>query len=114
MTPRPNILIICGKNKRRSRTGEFIFKNESRFNVRSAGLSPKSDRKISEADLNWSDLVYVMETEHRTKIKDLYRHLDLPTIEVLHIPDEYEFMDEELIDLLTDRINQSLRAAYGI
>jgi protein-tyrosine phosphatase len=114
MTPRPNILIICGKNKRRSRTGEFIFKNDSRFNVRSAGLSPKSDRKISEADLNWSDLVYVMEAEHRTKIREQYRHLDLPAIEVLHIPDEYEYMDEELIDLLTDRINQSLQEAYGI
>ncbi len=64
--------------------------------------------------MNWSDLVYVMEAEQRTKIKDLYRHLDLPTIEVLHIPDEYEFMDEELIELLTDRINQSLQEAYGI
>ncbi|RIW12515.1 protein-tyrosine-phosphatase [Algoriphagus lacus] len=114
MTQRPNILIICGKNKRRSRTGEFIFKNDSRFNVRSAGLSPKSDRKISEGDLNWSDLVYVMETEHRTKIRDLYGHLDLPAIEVLHVPDEYEFMDEELVDLLTERINQSLQSAFGI
>lgn len=114
MTLRPNLLIICGKNKRRSRTGEFIFKNDSRFNVRSAGLSPKSDRKISEADLNWADLVYVMETEHRTKIRDLYRHLELPSIEVLHIPDEYDFMDEELVDLITDKINHSLQSRYGI
>lgn len=114
MTLRPNLLIICGKNKRRSRTGEFIFKNDSRFNVRSAGLSPKSDRKISEADLNWADLVYVMETEHRTKIRDLYRHLELPSIEVLHIPDEYDFMDEELVDLISDKINHSLQSRYGI
>lgn len=114
MTLRPNLLIICGKNKRRSRTGEFIFKNDSRFNVRSAGLSPKSDRKISEADLNWADLVLVMETEHRTKIRDLYRHLELPNIEVLHIPDEYDFMDEELVDLISDKINHSLQLRYGI
>ncbi|GMQ30951.1 protein-tyrosine-phosphatase [Algoriphagus confluentis] len=114
MTPKPNLLIICGKNKRRSRTGEFIFKNDPRFHVRSAGVSPKSDRKISEADLNWADLVLVMESEHRAKIRDLYRNLDLPVIEVLHIPDEYAFMDEELVDLLTERINQSLQARFGI
>lgn len=114
MFSKPNLLIICGKNKRRSRTGESIFKNDPRFHVRSAGLSPKSDRKISEADLNWADLVLVMESEHRAKIRDLYRYLDLPVIEVLHIPDEYDFMDEELVDLLTDRINQSLKSKYRI
>ncbi|MBL7779890.1 MAG: hypothetical protein JNM22_01650 [Saprospiraceae bacterium] len=105
MTERPNILVICGRNKKRSRTAEYIFKNDDRFHIRSAGLSPKSDRKISEKDLNWAHLVFVMETEQRAKIRELYRHLELPEIEVLHIPDDYEFMDEELIDMLTDRIN---------
>lgn len=105
MTERPNILVICGRNKKRSRTAEYIFKNDDRFHIRSAGLSPKSDRKISEKDLNWAHLVFVMETEQRAKIRELYRHLELPEIEVLHIPDDYEFMDEELIDMLPDRIN---------
>jgi len=50
MTERPNILVVCGRNKKRSRTAEYIFKNDNRFNIRSAGLSPKSDRKISEND----------------------------------------------------------------
>jgi predicted protein tyrosine phosphatase len=58
MTGRPNILVVCGRNKKRSRTAEYIFKNDNRFNVRSAGLSTKSDRKISENDLNWADLVF--------------------------------------------------------
>lgn len=114
MTERPNILVVCGRNKKRSRTAEYIFKNDNRFNIRSAGLSPKSDRKISENDLNWADLVFVMETGHRARIWGLYRHLELPTIEVLNIPDEYEFMNDELIELLTDRINDTLRITYKI
>lgn len=114
MKERPNILIVCGRNKKRSRTAEHIFKNDNRFNIRSAGLSPKSDRKISENDLNWADLVFVMETGHRSKIRGLYRHLELPTIEVLNIADDYEFMDEELIEILTDRINDTLRIVYNI
>ena len=114
MTERPNILVVCGRNKKRSRTAEYIFKNDDRFNIRSAGLSSKSDRKISENDLNWADLVFVMETGQRAKIWGLYRHLDLPNIEVLNIPDEYEFMNEELIEMLTDRINDTLKIAYKI
>ncbi len=112
MINRPNLLVVCGRNKKRSRTAEHIFKNDVRFNIRSAGLSPKSDRKISENDLNWSDLVLVMETEQRTKIRQLYKHLDLPNIEVLNIPDEYEFMDEELVEILNDSINARLKHMY--
>jgi predicted protein tyrosine phosphatase len=114
MNERPNMLVICGKNKRRSRTAEHIFKNDNRFNIRSAGLSPKSDRKLSDKDLGWADLVLVMETDHRSKIKELYRHLQLPEIIVLNIPDEYEYMDEELVGILDDKINEILMSNYNL
>jgi predicted protein tyrosine phosphatase len=114
MTQRPNILVVCGRNKKRSRTAEHLFKNDDRFAIRSAGLSPKSDRKLTEQDLSWADIVYVMESDQRSKIKDLYRHMELPLIEVLHIEDDYEFMDEELVLMLQDRINRSLKAAFAL
>lgn len=114
MTNRPNILVVCGRNKKRSRTAEHIFKNDDRFNIRSVGLSLKSDRKISENDLNWADLVFVMETDQRAKIRELYRHLELPKIEILNIADDYEFMNEELVEMLVDRINDALKINYQI
>jgi len=114
MSERPNILVVCGRNKKRSRTAEHIFKNDDRFNIRSAGLSPKSDRKISEKDLNWSDLVFVMIKEQRSKLKELYPQIELPPVEILNIEDDYEFMDEELIQLLTERMNESLKSIYNI
>jgi predicted protein tyrosine phosphatase len=106
MSERPNILVVCGRNKKRSRTAEFIFKNDDRFSIRSCGLSPKSDRKISEGDLNWADLVFVMEQDQKAKIKELYMHITLPPIHVLNIEDDYEFMDEELVLMLRDRMNE--------
>ena len=109
---RPNILVVCGRNKRRSRTAEHIFKNDSRFNIRSVGLSPKSDRKISEKDIKWSDIIFVMEHGQEKQISGIYRHLELPRIEVLDIEDSFEFMDEELIHTLTDRINYTMRIVY--
>ena len=114
MINRPNILVVCGKNKKRSRTSEFIFKNDNRFNIRSVGLSQKSERKISEKDLNWADLVLVMESDHKSKILDVYPYAELPEIEVLNIPDEYEFMDDELILLLNEKINYSLKIHYDL
>jgi predicted protein tyrosine phosphatase len=112
MTHRPNLLVVCGRNKKRSRTAEHLFKNDHRFAIRSAGLSPKSDRKLTEQDLTWADLVLVMENDQRSKIKDRYRHVDLPPVEVLHIEDVYEFMEEELILILQDRINHSLKVTF--
>jgi len=55
-----------------------------------------------------------METGYRARIWEQYRHMELTPIEILDIPDEYEFMDEELVKLLTDRINDTLRIAYKI
>jgi protein-tyrosine phosphatase len=48
------------------------------------------------------------------KIKDLFDYLDLPEIEVLDIEDEYEYMDEDLVEILTDRINDTLEYLLGI
>ena len=107
-------MVVCGKNKKRSRTAEFIFKNDSRFNIRSVGVSPNSIRKITENDLNWSDLVLVMENEHKSKIKELFRKINNIKIEVLNIEDEFEFMDEELVIILTEAINDRININFGI
>lgn len=64
--------------------------------------------------MNWTDLVLVMEKNQRTKISETYAHLSLPKIEILEIPDVYEFMDEELVELLTDRIIESLKLNFKI
>ncbi|MFD1145485.1 protein-tyrosine-phosphatase [Larkinella insperata] len=109
MTQRPNILVICGRNKKRSRTAEHIFKNGDRFKIRSAGLSPQSDYKVTERDLRWADLAFVMEPKQRARIWGQFRHLELPEIKVLNVADAYEFMDEELVDLLSERINRTLK-----
>ncbi|MFZ6052567.1 hypothetical protein [Halocola ammonii] len=114
MNQKPNILVVCGRNKRRSRTAEFIFKNDSRFNIRSVGLSPRSERQIKENDINWSDEIFVMEDDQKARISESFRQLDLPQIHVLHIDDEYDYLDEDLIEMLEGRINSILKVELGI
>jgi len=114
MIDKPNILVVCSRNRKRSRTAESIFKNDPRFNIRSVGLRDKSERKVSEKDILWSNIILTMEDGHKAWIMGLFRHLDLPPIEVLNIPDDFEYMDSELIDLLNDRINDTLRIVFEI
>lgn len=110
---KPNILVVCGRNKKRSKTAEYIFKNDQRLNIRSAGLSPQSARKLSENDLRWADMILVMETDQRSKIFEQFPEHRNMQIEVLDIPDDYEFMDEELVDMLQDKIDSLLETHYG-
>lgn len=85
-----------------------------RFNIRSVGVSPKSERQIKEKDVLWADIIYVMEQGQGARIAETYRHLNLPPIEVLHIEDEFEYLEPELIEMLEDRINSSLNIVYKI
>ena len=55
-----------------------------------------------------------MEADQQTKIRKVYQHLELPTIEVLDIADDYAFMDEELIDALKVKINALLAVKYEL
>ena len=98
------ILFVCSRNKRRSRTAENIFKNNNLFYAKSAGFSEKSPVKISEKLILWADLILLMEYEHSKRIRQLFNNIDLPKIEVLNIKDNYEFMDEKLIMLLTEKV----------
>tara|TARA_R110002072_G_scaffold302737_1_gene488165 strand:+ start:2325 stop:2672 length:348 start_codon:yes stop_codon:yes gene_type:complete len=101
MNERPHFLFVCSRNQWRSPTAEKVYADDARICVRSAGLSGKSPRQLALADLAWADLVLVMEREHRRRIVSQYRGVpDLPEIEVLDIPDEYGFMDAELVRLI--------------
>ena len=95
-----NFLFVCSKNKWRSATAETIYRNDSRINVRSASTSSTARKKISERDLNWADLILVMEHHHQTIITKKYKYLDLAEIIVLNIPDQYQYLSPELIEML--------------
>jgi protein-tyrosine phosphatase len=106
---KPKILFVCGRNKRRSPTAEKIYRNEPRIEVRSAGTSEKSPHPISSSDLIWADLVLVMENKYKGKISSLFRDIYLPPIKSLDIPDDYQYMDEELIELIKSSVEPQIK-----
>lgn len=95
------LLFICSRNHWRSPTAEAVYQNDPRVQVASAGVSPKAQRRVTEKLLRWADLVLVMEPSHRRRLHEQFPVLAPELrIEVLDIPDDYEFMDPELIELI--------------
>ena len=101
MKRRLRVLFVCGRNRRRSPTAARVFRNDRRVSVRAVGVSPQARRELSERDLDWADLVLVMERKHASRIRATFGGRDrFPPIETLDIPDEFEFMDEQLVALI--------------
>ena len=100
-----NILFVCSRNEWRSPTAEAIFRNHDFINAKSAGTSPSARIKISQKHLDWADLVFVMEKKHRQLLEQKFgENLDRQKIIVLDIPDEYQYMDEELVEELQNKV----------
>ena len=95
-------------------TAERVWRNHrSGIAVRSAGTSPNARRSVSEGDVEWADAICVMEKKHRSRLlAGLGWALTGKPIHVLDIPDEYKFMDPELVQILQSAVGQALGIEY--
>ena len=95
-----NLLFVCSKNKWRSPTAEAIYRKDTKANVRSVGTSSSARKRISESDILCADVILVMENKHKNIITSQYKYLNLPSMIVLDIPDDYQYMSTELIEMI--------------
>ena len=95
-------------NKQRSVTAERLYRNDARLEVRSAGVRSDAKRRVSETDLKWADVVFVMEREHKQWITMRFEGLELPPIDVLDVPDDFEVMDPQLQEMLKSLLDPEI------
>ncbi len=104
-----NILFICSRNQWRSPTAEQVWCRHAELSVRSAGTSPNARHKVSVDDIRWSDVIFVMEEKHKSRIvAEFTRLLENKPVYVLDIPDEYKFMDPELVEQVKKSVGEIL------
>lgn len=104
-----NVLFVCSKNQWRSPTAEKIYAQHASLQVRSRGTATSARQTIGTVDLQWADVIFVMESKHKQRIRAEFSDvIDNKPIHVLDIPDEYQFMDPELVDLLQISIDAFL------
>jgi predicted protein tyrosine phosphatase len=98
---RTNVLFVCSRNQWRSPTAEQVWRKHPALFVRSGGTNPNARHPVSAEDLSWAQVIFVMEEKHKSRLVAEYRRLlENKPIHVLDIPDEYRYMDAELVDLL--------------
>ena len=104
-----NILFICSRNKWRSLTAEHLFKESTLHHVRSAGTAASARVKVSEKLVAWADLIFVMEKRHREQLRERFPMvISNNNLVVLNIPDEYQYMDDELIETIKSSVAQHI------
>lgn len=99
------LLFICSRNKYRSLTAEKLFDGIPGYQVRSAGTQPEARIVVTEGHLGWADVIFVMEKSHLNRLRLKYAGaLQGKQIVTLHIPDDYVFMQPELVDELRGKL----------
>ncbi|MBU9579920.1 low molecular weight protein tyrosine phosphatase family protein [Ralstonia mannitolilytica] len=103
-------LFICSRNRLRSPTAEAVFAQWPNVETDSAGLAPDADVQLNADQLDWAEVVFVMERSHQRRLSQRFgARLRGKRVVCLNIPDDYVFMQPELVALLEKRVGPHLR-----
>jgi predicted protein tyrosine phosphatase len=107
-----NVLFVCSANRLRSPTAEQVFSTWPGVETDSAGISSGASVLLSSEQVDWADVIFVMEKTHRSKLARQSRsHLKGKRVVCLDIPDDYGFMDPVLVRMLEHRVGRFLPQA---
>ena len=99
------VLFVCSRNRLRSLTAETLFDRRNGHSVRSVGTEPGARVRVTAGHLGWADVVFVMEKRHLQRLRAKFPDaLDGRQVICLHIPDDYAYMDDALVERLRDGV----------
>ena len=99
------VLFVCSQNRLRSPTAEQVFSSEPGIEVSSAGIHKTANNPVTAELLDWADIVFVMEKSHRDKLSKQFRSsLNRKRVICLDIPDDYDYMEPSLVNLLRIKV----------
>src|ERR1700712_181485 len=96
-----NLLFVCSQNKLRSPTAEQVFSAWDGVETLSAGTNNDACNPLDGEQIEWADIIFVMEKTHRNKVLRKYKKsLNGKRLVCLDIPDDYDYMDPALVRIL--------------
>lgn len=105
LTHRQKVLFVCAQNKIRSPTAEKIFAGSHLYDVKSRGVAKDVRIKLTERDIGWADIIFVMEKNHKNRIEKAFRSVIVgKKIVCLFIDDIYEPMEDALVAELRQKL----------
>lgn len=105
------LLFVCSRNRIRSLTAEHYLAGRAGVEVRSAGTAPSARVRLTSGHVGWADIIIVMEKRHQEQVAARFPdELAGKRMVCLHIPDDYAYGDEELLDLIEAGVEPLLEA----
>lgn len=100
-----HVLFVCSQNRLRSPTAEQVFSTYTQVEVASAGLNHDAEVPLGSELVAWADLIFVMEKTHRDKLmRNFIPQLRGKRVVCLDIPDDYDYMEPALVELLKRKV----------
>jgi predicted protein tyrosine phosphatase len=83
----------------------MLFRDHPCYETRSAGTENGARIKVTACHIGWADMIFCMEKKHAARVKERFASDlgDKPLI-VLRIPDDFQFMNPALLDLLRSEL----------
>lgn len=104
------LLFICSRNRWRSPTAEKIFHGVDGIQARSAGTETGARIKVTAGHIGWADIVFVMEKKHLRRLQERFAdELADKRVVCLNIPDDFQFMQPELVTFLQSTVPSYLK-----
>jgi len=74
--------------------------------ARSAGTESGARVKVTAGHIGWADIVFVMEKKHLRRLRERFANeSSAKKVICLNIPDDYQFMQPELVELLESTVS---------
>lgn len=105
ITSRTKVLFVCAQNRMRSFTAEKMFMGSMLYDVKSRGIAKDARIRLTESDIGWADVIFVMEKNHKNRIAKEFRSAIVgKKIACLFIEDIYDPMEPALIHELRRKL----------
>jgi len=99
------LLFICSQNRLRSPTAEAVFAEYEGLETDSAGLDRSAEVPLSSEAIEWATMIFVMEKSHQRKLAANFQPwLKGKRVICLDIPDDYDYMEPALVELLKTKV----------
>lgn len=103
------VLVVCSRNQWRSPTAEKLINGMPGFEARSAGTGAAARVRVNKRHIAWAGIILVMQHHHARRLREIFGDaLAGKPMHCLDVPDDYQFMDPELVALLQQRLAECL------
>jgi protein-tyrosine phosphatase len=78
--------------------------------VKSAGTETSARIKLNSKIIEWADYIFVMEKKHKQRMSENFpAETKDKRIITLNIPDEFKYMDPELIEEIKSKVDDYIK-----